>query len=732
MTMCYRLLPAACRGSLRAFCRHFLLAGPVLAVLTLDAVAQEASFASSPPQVREFLKLLEDPAVQGWLRTHAAQAAAPPGVSTEAIPQSTPSHYLAGRIAAVRQHLLDLRAAIPELPLQFERAGRVLSAEIAGAGQGGIALLLGLFVGLGLAAEWLMGRLTAGLGQWTAALPLVTTVQRLRAAALRLSNGLALALASAVGSVGLFLVGDWPPLLREIVVGYLLVFVLVRVARALCLFLMTPQDEQLRLMSVRTATARQWSIRLPVMVGWLAFGWVTVGLLEILEFSGPARQSIAYGIGLILVALGLEAVWRRPLPDDLTRSFELTSSSGQRRQTLLLNCLLSAYLVLLWLLWAASMMPTFWFAVIATLLPVSLRLLSPATAPLLASAAPTAPSDAATVHEILLERGVRAGLIITAVLLLASAWHIDLTSLAASDMVAMRLMRGAVSAIIIVLVADVVWRVVRALIDSRIAAGGSAAPPGSAEGLRRSRLQTLLPILRNVLFVVLFTMAGLMVLSAMGFEIGPLIAGAGVAGVAIGFGAQTLVKDIISGVFYLLDDAFRVGEYIQSGIYKGTVESFSLRSVKLRHHRGPLYTVPFGELGAVENMSRDWVIDKMTIGVTYDTDLEKARKLIKQIGRDLAGDPEFKDHIIEPLKMQGVEQFGDYAIRLRLKMTCRPGEQFVIRRKAYAMIKNVFDANGIKFAQPTVQVAGGEAGAAAQRSIEITRSAAAQPIEAAE
>ena len=109
-------------------------------------------------------------------------------------------------------------------------------------------------------------------------------------------------------------------------------------------------------------------------------------------------------------------------------------------------------------------------------------------------------------------------------------------------------------------------------------------------------------------------LAGLMALSALGVEIGPLIAGAGVVGVAVGFGAQTLVKDVISGIFYLLDDAFRVGEYIQSGSYKGTVESFSLRSVKLRHHRGPVYTVPFGELGAVQNMSRDWVIDKFQIG----------------------------------------------------------------------------------------------------------------------
>jgi small-conductance mechanosensitive channel len=228
-----------------------------------------------------------------------------------------------------------------------------------------------------------------------------------------------------------------------------------------------------------------------------------------------------------------------------------------------------------------------------------------------------------------------------------------------------------------------------------------------------------------VLFAVLAVVAILMVLSALGVQIGPLIAGAGVIGVAIGFGAQTLVKDIISGVFYLLDDAFRVGEYIQSGSYKGTVESFSLRSVKLRHQRGPVYTVPFGQLGAVQNMSRDWVIDKFTMNLTYDTDLEKVRKIIKGIGQEMAEEPDFAANIIEPMKMQGVEQFGDFAIQIRCKMTTRPGEQFVIRRKAFARIKQAFQENGIRFAVPTVQVAGGEASAAiAHEGLQLVKPAA--------
>jgi small-conductance mechanosensitive channel len=218
-------------------------------------------------------------------------------------------------------------------------------------------------------------------------------------------------------------------------------------------------------------------------------------------------------------------------------------------------------------------------------------------------------------------------------------------------------------------------------------------------------------------------MAALMALSAVGIEIGPLVAGAGIVGVAIGFGAQTLVKDVISGMFFLLDDAFRVGEYIESGSIRGTVEAFSLRSIKLRHHRGALHTIPFGSLEKITNYSRDWVIDKMTVNVTYDTDLDKAKRVIKEVSKQIMADPELAPNIIEPLKMQGVEQFGDFAIQVRLKMMTKPGEQFVIRRRAYAMIKKAFDANGIDFAFPTVTVAGGgEASAAvAQKGVELVQ-----------
>ena len=266
---------------------------------------------------------------------------------------------------------------------------------------------------------------------------------------------------------------------------------------------------------------------------------------------------------------------------------------------------------------------------------------------------------------------------------------------------------------LLVMLADFGWHVAKTAIDRHIHIAQDAEHADPEEMRRRARMRTLLPILRNVLFVLVVVTTILMALAALGVQIGPLIAGAGVIGVAVGFGAQTVVKDIISGMFYLLDDAFRVGEYIVSGSYKGTVESFSIRSIKLRHQRGPLYTVPFGTLGAIQNMSRDWVIDKLMVNVKYDTDLDKMKKVVKQVGKELAADPELAPDIIEPLKMQGVNQMGDFAMQVSLKMMCKPGHQFIVRRRAYALLNKAFAANGIHLAFPTVSIAGGDEGAQA-------------------
>jgi small-conductance mechanosensitive channel len=702
-------------------CALFLcIAGPAAAQ---QDQAQPENASTPPHQVELLLDLLRDPAVQEWLErqpTIGAEAEAP---APAAPPQQSMTGYFAQRLQYLRDNLALLAAARHKLPAELERAWIILSLEFEEHGLIALLLLIGLFVGVGFACVWGYWRLTTGFRNWIIASEITNVGERLRAMMARLAFAIGWALSFAVGSVGAFLMFSWPPLLREIVLGYLVAFLCAWLARIVAGFLLAPgggRAARFRIVPMSDPAAKFWQRRIILAISVLAFAWVTLGLLRTLGVSPAGLKVLSYIAGVFLLGLGLEVIWRRP-------AVEPTADTAPRRLGRRGRSVLATILfVAIWVLWALHLLPGFWLLLIGSALPFLLSVSRVSVAHLLRPVEGAVEDRGAPIMAaVALERGLRAALIILAALFLAYVWEIDLIQLTARDTVATRLIRGALSAVVIVLVADFVWRLARALIDHKIASAIGAGDIDSEEARRRARLRTLLPILRNMLMVVVMAVAAMMVLSALGIEIGPLIAGAGVVGVAVGFGAQTLVKDIISGVFYLFDDAFRVGEYIQSGSYKGTVESFSLRSVKLRHHRGPLYTVPFGELGAVQNMSRDWVIDKMMIGITYDSDLDKAKKLIKQIGKDLAADPEFGLKIIEPLKMQGVEQFGDYAIQIRMKMMTKPGEQFPIRRKAYAMIKKAFDANGISFAFPTVQVAqGDDATAAAREALEIAKAKA--------
>ena len=248
-------------------------------------------------------------------------------------------------------------------------------------------------------------------------------------------------------------------------------------------------------------------------------------------------------------------------------------------------------------------------------------------------------------------------------------------------------------------------------------------------GQGQSRLATLLPLFRNFLLITIVVISGMIILAEMGVDIAPLFAGAGVIGLAIGFGAQTLIRDVFSGAFFLMDDAFRKGEYIDLGDVKGTVEKISIRSFQLRHHNGPLATVPFGEIRHLKNFSRDWVMMKLKLRVTYDTDVEKVRKLVKKLGQELLEHPEIGGMFMQPLKSQGVYAMEDSAMIIRVKFMTKPGDQFMTRKFVYARIQELFEENGIKFAhrQVTVRIADEDAA----RPEDMKQKAAAGAVQGA-
>jgi small-conductance mechanosensitive channel len=225
-----------------------------------------------------------------------------------------------------------------------------------------------------------------------------------------------------------------------------------------------------------------------------------------------------------------------------------------------------------------------------------------------------------------------------------------------------------------------------------------------AGGLGGTRTETILPLIRAFIKITIIVMTVMACLSALGVNIGPLIAGAGVIGLAIGFGAQTLVRDIVSGFFYLVDDAFRIGEYVVIDQIRGTVEKISIRSFQLRHHNGPVHTIPYGEIRTLTNWSRDWAIMKCELRLPFETDIEKVRKMIKKIGIEMMEDPVYGPLLIQPVKSQGVNRMDDSALIIRFKFTAVPGQQYLIRREAFVRIQRAFEAEGIHFAPRRVLV----------------------------
>jgi small-conductance mechanosensitive channel len=232
----------------------------------------------------------------------------------------------------------------------------------------------------------------------------------------------------------------------------------------------------------------------------------------------------------------------------------------------------------------------------------------------------------------------------------------------------------------------------------------AAEMEGEGGGAAASRSETLLPLFRTILLILLSVIMVMSVLYSLGVQIGPLLAGASVVGIAIGFGSQKLVQDIISGMFFLIDDAFRKGEYVEVAGMKGTIEKLSVRSMRLRHHLGAVQTVPYGEINTVKNLSRDWVIMKLELRLAYDVDIEKVRKIIKKVGQKMLLDEEIGPNMLQPLKSQGVMRVEESALIFRMKFTAKPGEQWVVRRVAYTNVRNALADAGIEFAHREVKV----------------------------
>ena len=248
--------------------------------------------------------------------------------------------------------------------------------------------------------------------------------------------------------------------------------------------------------------------------------------------------------------------------------------------------------------------------------------------------------------------------------------------------------------------AAVVYEIVQTMVEhlfNRWESNGSA------------RMHTILPLARNFVNITLFVVFGIMIISELGINVMPLLAGAGVIGFAIGFGAQTLVKDLITGFIIVLEDLVQVGDVVTVGDRSGLIERITIRKIQLRGLDGVVYTVPFSEISVVANMTKEYSYYLMDIGIAYREDTDEVIPLLKAISAELEEDEKYKDDILEPIEILGVDQFADSAVIIKARIKTKPIKQWSIGREFNRRMKQRFDREGIEIPFPHQTIYFGEA-----------------------
>jgi small-conductance mechanosensitive channel len=537
------------------------------------------------------------------------------------------------------------------------------------------------------------------------------------------------------------------PLFLACVAALLIARLLSSFSRMLC----SPSVPRLRLISLSDQGAKDLHRNLVPLIWYIALGYMTIVLFTRLQLAQNSFEIFVFAVVTVLTLMIAGMIWksrsavRQALVGDETRGAE--GKSWLKEQVAGIWYVFAfAYLILMWLVWSGRLIilgPTFDFAFIISLLIVPIFIAVDRAAlwiirstvadvqiPLEDSVTEIADSPeaieggdlqrvAATREEQALigpeaeqpaDRYVRAAHKITrAIIILAMAfWMMRIWGFEIPFGTA--LMNATFDIFITLGLAHIVWGFTTKLIHRKIQ---ESLPDKTEEdddegdewgGAAYGRGYTLLPLIQKFIGIVLVVMVTMIILSSLGVNIGPLLAGAGVIGLAIGFGSQKLVSDILTGLFYLIDDAIRVGEYVQAGSVSGTVEKITLRTLNLRHHRGMLQIIPFSDLGPITNFMRGGLVVKFDIVLPYDTSIDKVRKIIKKVGQGMMQEEEWSKDMIQPVKSQGVRSVGDSVMTFRVKFKAKPGRHFMIRREAFRRITEALEAQGFHYAHRKVIV----------------------------
>ena len=616
-----------------------------------------------------------------------------------------------------------------------------------------LGVLLVIFA-ISFGVEKFIGKFTYNKSKWFEIVPSISGLAKLWGAVLKaLPSLIGLFLFSVFGLI-LFLAffGTEASGIRPLFVALLAVIVMAWLISSFSRMFCSPSWPALRLLPLYDQGA-VYLHRSLVLFGWvLPSGYIAIMLLKYAGIWGDSLVILMIAYGAVIILIFGVMIWRhRTYVASRIRGCITDDCDGTGWFTDLFasiwHLLALAYLFIVWILWSGRLIvlgPGFDSAFVISLLIVPIYLIIDRASIWVIStiigslqkgkeaidgkevsgsesAGPQSEEADAAASFAVIRRITRTVIIFGLMLWLMGIWGFKVPF-------SESIVNVGFNVLITLVLAFIAWRILNSFVsrklddakpDDQTESDQSDDEWGGAATLDRS--YTLLPILRKFIGIVLVVMVTLIVLSSMGVNIGPLMAGAGVAGLAIGFGAQKLVADVLSGIFYLVDDAFRMGEYIEAGGVSGIVEGITLRNVMLRHHRGMLQIIPFSDLGSITNFMRGGIIVKFNLQFPYDTDIDKVRKTIKKVGQKMLDDPEMGSDFIQPVKSGGVREMGDSVMTIRVKFTAKPGAHFVIRREAFKRITKALEAQGIQYAHRKVIVE------VAQTNASITDGSSQQP-----
>lgn len=718
----------------------------LLLVLALAAPA----LAQTPPAGSELDRLIEvlrdEARREAFLRAlEAARAAAPAaeGQPAAATPPAPPAEAAAPallapntlgaqlltgasqRLQALSDSLLAAAEAVTDIQGLADWASGVARDPVTQRRVADAAWKLVLVFGLGLLAEWLTRRWlrrwsdqldalapgSADMRGWMRRIPLVLA-----------RFGLDLVPLAAFALVSYGLIGFVRPLpTTELVLlvannSYIALAAIMAASRVL----LSPASTHLRLVPVLDETAAYitvWVRRIAV-VSILGYAIAEAGLLFGLPWS--AYDAILR-VTLLIVSLLLVIVilQNRALVAEALRAPELKAGDTPDRARRILRVLRDRLadvwhlLAILWIfaawgVWALEVRDGFARLLRVSALTVAILGLAKLAdllarraigrgfrvSPDLARRYPGLEARANRYLPVL--KGIAtAAISVVALMFLLEVWGLEAFGWFGSGQLGGRLLRSLISMALTVLIAVVVWEVANAAIQRHL-----HKLSRDAQAARSARVRTLLPMLRTVLSFVIVVFVALNLLTEIGVNVAPLIAGAGVIGLAIGFGSQTLVRDVITGAFLLFEDAMAVGDVVSVGGLSGVVEQLSIRSIKLRAQDGSVHIIPFSAVTTVTNMTRDFSFAVMDVSVAYGEDTDRVAAVLREIASEIRSDAKFGAVIRDDIEILGVERLADSGVVIRARIKTEPLARWSVAREFNRRIKQRFDKLGIEIPYP--------------------------------